>query len=86
MRRNRIFAADIRQLGGVVSVHTDRARCGGEPVFRVGHISGGGDIAFLSLPIVLEDHANAAARVLAEFTSAAVVARETSDADLAGSK
>jgi hypothetical protein len=83
-RRSPIFAADIRQLGGVVSVHTDRARCGDDPVFRVGHISGGGDVAFLSLPIVLEDHANAAARVLAEFTSAAVVARGTSASDLDG--
>jgi hypothetical protein len=82
MRRNPIYASDIRQLGGVVSVHTYRARCGGEPVFRVGHISGGGDVAFLSLPIVLEEHANAAARVLGEFTSASVVERETSASDL----
>lgn len=65
--RNPIFASDIRELGGVVSVHTDRSHSDGEPVFRVGHISGGGDVAFLSLPIVLEDHAAAAARVLAEF-------------------
>jgi hypothetical protein len=66
-RRNPIFAADIRELGGVVSVHTDRCHSDGAAVFRVGHISGGGDVAFLSLPIVLEDHAAAAARVLAEF-------------------
>jgi len=66
-RRNPIFAADIRQLGGVVSVHTARDRCGGEPVFRVSHVSGGGDVAFLSMAIMIEDHANAAARVLAEF-------------------
>jgi hypothetical protein len=75
-RRNPIFAADIRQLGGVVSVHTTRDRCGGEPVFRVGHVSGGGDVAFLSMPVMLEDHANAAARVLAEFvggTTASIV-------------
>jgi hypothetical protein len=69
-RRNPIFAADIRRIGGVVSVHTDRNRCDGEPVFRVGHISGGGDVAFLSMPIMLEDHAAAAARVLAEFVDA----------------
>lgn len=66
-RRNPIFASDIRELGGVVSVHTDRCRADGATLFRVGHISGGGDVAFLSLPIVLEDHAMAAARVLAEF-------------------
>jgi hypothetical protein len=82
--RNPIFAADVRQLGGVVSVHTARDRGDGTPVFRVGHISGGGDVAFLSLPMMLEDHAAAAARVLAEFTSAAVVARETSASDLDG--
>jgi hypothetical protein len=69
-RRNPIFAADIRQLGGVVSVHTARDRCGGETIFRVGHVSGGGDVAFLSQPMMLEDHAAAAARVLAEFVSA----------------
>jgi hypothetical protein len=68
--RNPIYAADIRQLGGVVSVHTDRDRCDGEPVFRVSHISGGGDVAFLSMPMMLEDHAAAAARVLAEFVDA----------------
>jgi hypothetical protein len=66
-RRNPVFAADIRRLGGVVSVHTARDRCGGDPTFRVGYISGGGDLAFSSLPIALEDHANAAARVLAEL-------------------
>jgi hypothetical protein len=68
-RRNPIYAADIRQLGGVVSVHTARDRCGGEPLFRVGHVSGGGDVQFLSMPMMLEDHAAAAARVLAEFVN-----------------
>jgi hypothetical protein len=77
--RNPIFGADIRELGGVVSVHTDRCHSDGEPVFRVGHISGGGDVAFLSLPIAIEDHANCAAWVLAEFTGA--VSRETTAAD-----
>jgi hypothetical protein len=68
--RNPIFAADIRRLGGVVSVHTARDRCGGEPVFRVAYVSGGGDVAFLSMPVMLEDHASAAARVLGELVSA----------------
>jgi hypothetical protein len=71
-RRSPIFAADIRQLGGVVSVHTDRDRCDGATVFRVGHVSGGGDVAFLSMAIMLEDHATAAARVLAEFVGGRV--------------
>jgi hypothetical protein len=69
-RRNPVFAADIRQLGGVVSVHPSRDRCGGDPVFRVGHVSGGGDVVFLSMPMMLEDHAAAAARVLGEFVNA----------------
>jgi hypothetical protein len=70
-RRSPVFTADIRRLGGVVSVHPSRDRCGGDdPVFRVGHVSGGGDVVFLSLPIMLEDQAAAAARVLAEFVGA----------------
>jgi hypothetical protein len=69
-RRSPIFAADVRRLGGVVSVHTARDRCGGEPIFRIGHVSAGGDVQFLSLPLMLEDHAAAAARVLAEFVGA----------------
>jgi hypothetical protein len=73
MRRNPVFAADIRRLGGVVSVHPSRDRCGGDPVFRIGHVSGGGDVVFLSLPIMLEDHATAAARVLAQFVNAGEV-------------
>lgn len=51
-------------------MHTCRDRCNGAPVFRIGHISGGGDIAFLSLTALLEDQANAAARVLGEFVDA----------------
>jgi hypothetical protein len=70
MRRTPLFASDIRQLGGVVSVQADRDRCDGEPIFRVSHVSGGGDVAFVSMAILLEDHANAAARVLAEFVGA----------------
>jgi hypothetical protein len=70
MGRRPVFASDVRSLGGVVSVHTARDRCGGESIFRVSHISGGGDVAFLSMPVMLEDHAAAAARVLAEFVDA----------------
>jgi hypothetical protein len=73
VRRRSVFASDIRRLGGIVSVHTVRDRSDGEPVFRVGHVSGGGDVAFLSMPIMLEDHAAAAARVLAEFVDAGEV-------------
>ena len=69
-RRNPIYAADIRQLGGVVSVHTARDRGDGETVFRVGHVSAGGDIQILSMPVMLEDHAAAAARILGQFVNA----------------
>jgi hypothetical protein len=55
-RYNAAYAAKIRQHGGVVSVHTVRNRCGGDPFFRVGHLLGTGDPA--------------AARVLGEFVSA----------------
>jgi hypothetical protein len=70
MRRSPIFATDIRQLGGVVSVHTGRERSDGATVFRVGHVSGGGDVAFLSMPMMLHDHAAAAARILGQFVNA----------------
>ena len=73
MRRNPIYAADIRRLGGVVSVHVCRDRCDGASMFRVGHVSGGGDIAFISLPIMLEAEANAAAKVLGQFVNAGEV-------------
>ena len=69
-RRNPIYAADVRRLGGVVSVHTGRDRGDGEPIFRVGHVSAGGDVQFLSLPVMLEDHAAAAARILGQFVNA----------------
>jgi hypothetical protein len=70
MRRRPVFTSDVRSLGGVVSVHMARDRCGGEPVFRVGHVSAGGDVQFLSMPMMLEDHAAAAARILAQFVNA----------------
>ncbi|WP_456814482.1 hypothetical protein [Bradyrhizobium sp. USDA 4529] len=70
MRRNPIYAADIRQLRGVVTVRTQSDRCTGETIFRVSHVSAGGDVAFTSTPIALEDHAAAAARVLGEFVDA----------------
>jgi hypothetical protein len=68
--RNPVFASDVRRLGGVVSVHTARDRSDGETIYRVGHISAGGDVQFLSTPVMLEDHAAAAARVLGQFVNA----------------
>jgi hypothetical protein len=68
-RHNPACAEDIRQHGGVVSVHIVRDRCGGEPVFRVGPISGTGDVTFLSMPLI-EDHASAASGLLGKFDSA----------------
>jgi hypothetical protein len=72
VRRSPIFANDIRRLGGVVTVAPVRDPTGGDPAFTVSHVSGGGDVAFQSRPISDEDRALAAARVLAEFTGAAI--------------
>jgi hypothetical protein len=65
-----VFPSHIRELRGAVSVVADRDRTDGSPIYRVSHISGGGDISFLSEPIALQDHADAAARVLAEYFQA----------------
>jgi hypothetical protein len=73
MSRRQIFAADIRALGGIVTVAASRDRITSEPFFRVSHVSAGGDVAFQSLPICDEDRAKEAANVLAQFCGAAVV-------------
>lgn len=70
MRRSPIFAGDIRRLRGIVSVHQQFDRATGEAVYRVSHVSGGGDVAFTSAPISIQDHADAAARILGEFVGA----------------
>ena len=69
-RRYPIYAAEVRRIGGMVTVHASPDRCEGTPVFRVGHISAGGDLVFLSTGLLIEDQANGAARVLAEFVGA----------------
>jgi hypothetical protein len=74
-RRHPIYAADIRSLGGVVSIVAGRDRFGGDPIFHISHVSRGGEIAWKSQPIHDEDRAMEAARILAEFTGATVVAR-----------
>ncbi|WP_371423290.1 helix-turn-helix domain-containing protein [Tardiphaga sp.] len=48
------------------------ARIDGSPRYIVGHISRGGDCCWRSLPVVDEDHASAAARILAEFVGGVV--------------
>lgn len=70
--RRPIFAADVRRLGGVVTVACTRDRVTSEPHYLVTHVSRGGDVAFQSLPIADEDRAIEAAKVLAEFTGAVV--------------
>jgi hypothetical protein len=72
VRSQRVFASDIRQLGGVVTVAPLRDPSGGEPSSAVSHVSRGGDVAFRSRPILDEARALEAARVLAEFTGAVV--------------
>jgi hypothetical protein len=69
-RHNRSPICAARQLGGFVSVLAQRDRCGEGLVFRISHMSAAGDVAFLSSAVLIEDQANGAARVLAEFVGA----------------
>jgi hypothetical protein len=72
VRRSPIYASDVRHLGGTVTVFAGRDRVTGEPFFQVDHVSRGGDVVFRSRPVGDEDHAFAAAQVLAEFTGSVV--------------
>jgi hypothetical protein len=72
VRRNPIFASDVRRIGGVVTVAAGRDRLTSEPFFLVDHVSRGGDIVFRSRPIPDEDRALEAAKVLAEFVGGVV--------------
>lgn len=72
VRRRAIYPADVRQLGGIVTVTTGRDRVDGSTCFHVHHVSRGGDVAFQSRPIADEQSAGAAAQVLAEFVGAGV--------------
>lgn len=72
MTRRAVFASDIRHLGGIVTVQSTRSRTEAEEFLIVSHVSRGGDLAFRSAPIFDVDQADAAARVLADFTGAMV--------------
>jgi hypothetical protein len=67
VRRRAIYPADIRQLGGCVSVLTGRDRVDGSPFFQIQYVSGGGDIFFQSRPLADEGAAFAASQVVAEI-------------------
>lgn len=69
-RKARIFASDVRRLGGSVTIGMGRNPADGSSYFIVRHISRGGDVAFESRPIPDEDRAIQAAATLAEFTGA----------------
>jgi hypothetical protein len=71
VRRQAIFAADVRGLGGTVSVVPAHDR-DGPSYFRINHASRGKDLVWLSSKIFDENHAFTAARVLAEFVGAVV--------------
>lgn len=71
-RTPRIFASDIRKLGGTVTISAGRDRVEGSTYFTIRHVSRGGDVAFESRPITDEDQALRAAAVLAEFTGSQV--------------
>jgi hypothetical protein len=70
-RRRAIFAADVRRLGGVVSVVPVRDHDGRQQ-FRINHVSGGKDLVWLSARIAEENLAVAGAEVLAEYLGAEV--------------
>jgi hypothetical protein len=68
-----IVAADVRTLGGVVTVAPSRDRVdGGEAFFQITHVSRGRDVVWTSSRIDGEDRADAAARALAEFVGGEV--------------
>lgn len=66
-RRQAVFASDVRQLGGAISVYCGRDRVESTPVYTVGYISRGGDLRWRSAPIPDADRAFAAAELLAQF-------------------
>ncbi|WP_375160346.1 hypothetical protein [Bradyrhizobium sp. RDT46] len=74
-RKLNINVSDLHRLGGSVSVLTYSHRCDGTPQHCVYYVSSGGALTFLSLPIVVEDHAWAAARMLAEIFNATEAAQ-----------
>jgi hypothetical protein len=73
LRSNRpIFAKDVHQLAGVVTVQRCRDRVDGSSYFQIGHASKGGDCVWQSPPIADEDRAFAAAEILAAFVGGIV--------------
>jgi hypothetical protein len=68
--RRPIFPSDVQRLGGRVAVVASRNRVDGTPTFLVQHISGGGDIHWLSPPLADESQAMSAAEVLAKYVGA----------------
>lgn len=73
LRRRPVHAADIRTLGGSVSIVADHDRIDRTPFFRLSYVSRGGDLVWASQPIADEDGANAAAEALAAFVNGRVV-------------
>jgi hypothetical protein len=69
-RRPPVYPSHIRDLRGRCGVVTGRDHSDGTPIYRVSYVSAGGDIHFLSKPILLQDHALAGSRIIAEFFNA----------------
>src|SRR4051812_21092565 len=70
-RRPALFIGDYRRFGAV-SLHPVRDQSDGSVRYRVGWISGGGDLHFTSRMPLERGEAVAAGNVLAEFVSAEV--------------
>jgi|tagenome__1003787_1003787.scaffolds.fasta_scaffold20983912_3 hypothetical protein len=70
-RTPRIFASDVRRLGGTVSISAGLDRVEGSTYWTVRHVSRGG-VTFESRAIPDEDRAIQTAVTLAEFVGAEV--------------
>jgi hypothetical protein len=72
-RRPAIFASDVRQIGGIITIASTRDRVESSPVYVITHRSRGGDCCWRSSNIQSEEQALAGARLLAEFLGAKVI-------------
>jgi hypothetical protein len=72
-RAQRNPVSSIRHCGGLVTVTPVRDRLGeGSEAYSVSYHSPSGDLAWLSPPLASEDHADAAARCVADLTGSSV--------------
>ncbi len=71
-RPRQIFARDIRELRGVITIVPVQDHVDGSGSFRISHVSKGGFIFWISPPISDVDRATAAAEILVAFVNTEV--------------